>query len=443
MLQPQTHYARSGDVSVAYQVVGEGDIDLVLVYGWISQVEYLWENPGSRHVLERLASFARVIHFDKRGSGLSDRVATLPALEERMDDVRTVLDAVGSEHAAIFGLSEGGAMSILFAATYPERTSALILYGATAKLIADDDHPWGAPPEAVDATVDMVAALWGTGATAEIYAPSMAEDRGFREWWSRFERLGGSPGAMSALLKMNAEVDVRSVLPSIRVPTLVMHRRGDRAVNWRTGQYIAQHIPDAKWTIFPGIDHHIAAGDSDPIIDEVQEFLTGVRPAPEPDRVLCTVMFTDIVDSTKRAVELGDRRWREVLDAHNAAVRRELARFRGREVKTIGDGFLALFDGPARAIRCGQALNAAVETLGIRVRAGLHTGECELIGDDIGGVAVHIAARVSALAQGGEILVSSTVKDLVAGSGIRFAERGTFALKGVPDEWRLFSVAQP
>lgn len=441
-MQPTTtRYAQSGGVSIAYQVVGEGGLDLVLVPGWISHVEFMWEQPLVARFLSRLASFSRLIIFDKRGTGLSDRVAELPTLEQRMDDVRAVMDASGSEGAALLGMSEGGPMSALFAATYPDRTSALVLYGAMAKTIWSEDHPFGADPEVVRHSREGIEHYWGTGISSEVFAPSVADDERFRDWWARFERQGASPGAMRALFEMYAEIDVRHVLPAIRVPTLVLHRRGDRAVNWRASRYIADRVPGARFVLLPGIDHFSPAGDADALLDEIEEFLTGARHGPEIDRVLATVMFTDIVESTRRAAELGDRRWRDLLDAHHRLVRRELERYRGREVKTMGDGFLATFDGPARGIRCGSAICEGVRTLGIDVRTGLHTGECELIGGDVGGIAVHIAARVAAEAGPGEVLVSSTVKDLVAGSGIRFAERGTHRLKGVPDEWRLFAVA--
>ncbi len=437
--QPETRYAKSGDVNIAYQVTGGGPFDLVLVAGFISHLEYDWEDPGSRAFFERLTSFSRLIRFDKRGTGLSDRPGGLPDLETRMGDVRAVTDAAGSERAALFGYSEGGPMSCLFAATYPERTSALVLYGTYAKRRdPDDDYPWAPTREERLAYADEIERAWGSEADMARMAPGA--DPAMQRWWATRARAAASPGAARALILMNSEIDVRAVLPSIRVPTLVLHRSGDRDSRPAEGRYIAERIPGARFVELPG-DDHIPWIDADQIVDEVQEFLTGVRPAPEPDRVLATVLFTDIVGSTERAAALGDRRWRELLREHHALVRRELERFRGLEVDTAGDGFLATFDGPARAVRCARALVAALAESGIEIRAGLHTGECELLGDKVAGIAVHIGARVAALAEPGEVLVSSTVKDLVAGSGIEFEERGEHELKGVPGAWRLYAVA--
>ncbi len=437
-MQPETKYAKSGDVNIAYQVVGDGPLDLVFVHGFASHVEYAWEDPSLARFLRRLASFSRLILFDKRGTGLSDRVSVteLPTLEQRMDDVRAVMDAVGAERAALLGVSEGGPMSTLFAATYPERITALAMYGAFAGRF------FGLPasPEHVQPFLDAMERNWGQGFGVFLFAPSVADDESCRQWWARFERLALSPGAAVALVRMNVEIDIRHVLPAIRVPTLVLHRAGDRAVSVEQGRYMAEHISGAKYVELPGDDHAPWIGDQDAILDEIEEFLTGVRPAPEPDRVLATVLFTDIVGSTKRAAELGDRRWRDLLDGYYAVAHKELGRFRGREVKTMGDGFLATFDGPARGIRCACAVSDAALALGIESRAGLHTGECEVIGDDLGGIAVHIGARVAAMADAGQVLVSSTVKDLVAGSGIRFEDRGVHALKGVPGDWQLFAV---
>jgi len=438
-VQPETRYAKSGGVHVAYQVTGAGP-DLVLVPGWVSHVEYAWENSSFSRFLQRLASFSRLILLDRRGTGLSDRVAELPTLEERMDDVRAVMDAVGSERAALFGISEGGPMCMLFAATYPERTSALVLYGTLVKGMQDADASWAPPKEQVDIFLDVIGKAWGTGITLDLFGPSLAQDERERQYWARFERLAVSPGAARVLLQMVADTDVRHVLPTIRVPTLIVHRSGDRATPVEGARHIAAHIPEAKYVELPGEDHFAWIGDLDAVLDPVEEFLTGACQAPEPDRVLATVLFTDIVGSTARAAELGDQRWRDLLTSHHAVVRSELARFRGREVKTAGDGFLATFDGPARAIRCACAVRDAVRSLGIEIRAGLHTGECELMGDDVGGIAVHTGARVAASAAPGEVLVSSTVKDLVAGSRLRFADRGTHDLRGVPGEWRLFAV---
>jgi class 3 adenylate cyclase len=441
-MEPQTRYARSEDLHIAYQVVGAGPRDLVLVPPFVSHIEHYWEDPLVSRFLTRLASFSRLILFDKRGTGLSDRVPPdrLPTLEQRMDDVRAVLDAAGSQRAALFGPSEGGPMSALFAATYPQRTSALILYGTFASTIRDAGYPWAMDPKERDKVIQAISDRWGQGTYVDLLAPSLAGDERFRNWWARLERLGASPGAAMALRRMNGQIDIRQTLSAIRVPTLVLHRSGDLDTSIEEGRYLAAHIPGARFVDLPGADHLPWVGDQDTLLDEVQEFLTGTRPAAEPDRVLATVVFTDIVASTERAAELGDRRWRDLLFSHHAIVRRELERFRGREVKTVGDGFLATFDGPARAVRCACAIRDRVGGLGLSIRAGLHTGECELIGDDVGGMAVHIGARVAATARAGEVLVSNTVKDLVVGSGIQFVDRGSHRLKGVPGSWRLFAV---
>jgi class 3 adenylate cyclase len=444
-MPPETRYARSGDLNIAYQVTGEGPRDLVYVPGWVSNIEMMWEQPAMAHFLERLASFSRLILFDKRGTGLSDRVSNdeLPTLEQRMDDVRAVLEAVGSERSALFGHSEGGNMCVLFAATYPERTTALITLGSFAKRRdPDDDYPWAPDADDRGETVAEVERNWGhfRPEDVEYYAPSRVRDDVFVRNLERYFRRAASPGAAAALLRMNSYIDVRSVLPTIRVPTLVLHRVGDHDVNVAEGRYLASKIPGAKFVELSGDDHWLSAGDTDVLADEIEEFLTGTRPAPEPDRVLATVLFTDIVGSTERAVELGDRRWRELLGSHDAAVRRELERFRGREVDTAGDGFLATFDGPARAVRCALSIGEAVRQLGIEVRAGVHTGECELDGPKIRGIAVHTGARIASLAAPGEVLVSQTVKDLVSGSGLEFEDRGVHELKGVPGEWRVYAA---
>jgi class 3 adenylate cyclase len=437
-MQPETRYAKSGDVNIAFQVVGEGPRDLVLVPGFVSHLDLDWEEPRYAHFLQRLASFSRLIMFDKRGTGLSDRPGGLPDLETRMDDVRAVMDTVGSDRAALFGYSEGGPMCILFAATYPERTSALVLYGSYAKRRdPEDDYPWAATWEERQAYADQVEREWGNEADLGTMAPNA--DEAMVRWWHARARASASPGAAKALILMNSQIDVREVLPSIRIPTLVLHRRGDRDSTLEEGRYIAGRIPGARFIELEGQDH-APFMDPDQILDEVEEFLTGVRRGPESDRVLATVLFTDIVGSTERASELGDRRWRELLEQHHAVVRRHIERFQGREVDTAGDGFLAAFDGPARAVRCARAIGDALRELGIDVRAGLHTGECELVDDKVAGVAVHTGARVAGRAGPGEVLVSQTVKDLVAGSGIEFEERGEHVLKGVPGEWRLYAV---
>ncbi|MFN2541195.1 MAG: adenylate/guanylate cyclase domain-containing protein [Chthoniobacterales bacterium] len=440
-IPPPTQYVRSGDVHIAYQVVGEGPLDIVYVPGWLSHVELAWELPDLVHGFNRLASFSRLILFDKRGTGMSDPVPNdqLPTLEQRMDDVRAVMDAVGSERAAVFGASEGGNMSILFAATYPDRTIALCTFGCFSKRIWSPDYPWAPTPDERQLTYEAIERDWSTG--FKDLAPSLDPQRMAQH--VTYYRRSASPGAALALLKMNTQIDVRHVLPAIRVPTLVMHRKDDLDVKVEEGRYLAEHIPGARFLELPGADHAWWTQDCDAIVDAIQELLTGTKPAPEPDRVLATVVFTDIVDSTEHAARLGDRTWRELLDSHHALVRKELARFRGREIKTMGDAFIATFDGPARAVRCACSIRDDVPQLGIQIRAGVHTGEIELQAGDIGGIAVHIASRVIATAQASEVVVSSTVKDLSAGSGIGFSDRGKQILKGVPDEWRLFAVTSP
>jgi pimeloyl-ACP methyl ester carboxylesterase len=435
---PKTRYARSGDLHIAYQVIGEGARDLVYVPGWVSHVELAWEEPTLAKFLRRLASFSRLIMFDKRGTGLSDRVPNeqLPTLEQRIDDLRAVMDAVGSRRAAIFGFSEGGNLSALFAATYPQRTSALITFGTFAKRIWSPDYPWAPKAKEREQEYILLERQWGELMDLEDYVPSKAGDEAFLRRLATYFRRSASPGAGVALLRMNTQIDIRHVLPSIHIPTLVIHRTGDRDANVEEGRWIAGQIPNARFVELPGEDHLPWVGDSDAVLDEIEEFLTGVRPSPESNRVLATVLFTDIVDSTKHAAGLGDRAWHDLLESHHAIVRKELLRFRGHEVKTIGDAFVATFDGPARAVRCACGVRDAVAELGIQIRAGLHTGEIELTGGDIRGIAVHITARVIAAAQPGQVLVSSTVKDLSAGSGINFVDRGKQVLKGVPDEWR-------
>ena len=442
-MQPTTRYARSGSVSIAYQVVGDGPRDLVFVGGWVSHLESGWDEPLLARFRRRLASFSRLILFDKRGTGMSDRVpdANLPTLEQRMDDVRAVMDAAGSERAALFGQSEGASMAILFAATYPERTTAVVTFGAFASRIRHPDYPWAPTTEERQRFYELIERDWGGEMDMTELAPSMAHDDGFRRRLSTLLRLSASPGAALALARMNTEIDVRGILSAIRVPTLIMHRTGDRDANIEEGRYIAARIPGAKFLELPGSDHLPWVGDQAEVVDEIEEFLTGIRPAPEPDRVLSTVLFTDIVGSTERASSLGDSAWRDVLEQHHASVRRELAHFRGQEIATTGDGFLATFEGPARAVRCAVAIRDRMRESGLEVRAGVHTGECERMGDNIGGLAVHIGSRVAGLASPGEVLASSTVKDLVSGSGIVFVDRGAHSLKGIPGEWRVFRVA--
>ena len=437
---PTTQYARAGDVSIAYQVVGDGPIDLVIVPGYVSHVEMIWDNPGAVRMIERIASFARLILFDKRGNGLSDPVDGAPLLEERIDDVRAVMEAAGSTRAVLLGASEGVPMCLLFAATHPELVSALVLYGGMARSTWAPDYPWASPADALlESSMEMAPYLF-EGAALEVMAPSIADDPQARQAFARFQRYATSPSMLQQNFLMFLDIDVRAILPSVDVPTLVLHRHGDMAVNRRAAEWMAGQIPGAKYVELPGSDHLMYVGDTDRVLDEVEEFLTGSRRAADIDRVLATVMFTDIVDSTQRASSMGDRAWRDLLDAQNDVLRHELTRFRGREIKTLGDGMLATFDGPARAIRCALAITEAVRPLGIEVRVGLHTGEVELVGDDVAGIAVHIAARVGAKAGTGEVLVSGTVKDLVAGSGIAFTDRGEHVLKGIPDQWRLFAV---
>jgi pimeloyl-ACP methyl ester carboxylesterase len=442
--QPETQYARSGKVSIAYQVLGEGPPDLVFVPGVISNVEYAWQQPAVAAWLRSLASFSRVIWFDKRGTGVSDRVTDVPTLETRMDDVRAVMEEVGSEQAVLMGVSEGGPMSILFAATYPERASALILWGSDVKGVRTDDYPWAPSFDEAIRAVEEAAERWGRRDYCDEVlrnaAPSVADDEDFKRWWASYMRLGASPASAAALLRMNMEIDVRTVLPAIRVPTLILHRTDDRLVGVHNSRYIAERVPRARGVELPGADHFAWIGDTDRVLAHVEAFLAEVRQGAELDRRLATVLFTDIVGSTQKAAELGDRRWRELVAAHHARVRAELARFRGEEIDTAGDGFFASFDGPARAIRCACAITESVRELGIDVRAGLHTGECELVDGKVGGIAVHIGARVAARAAPSEVLVSSTVKDLVAGSGIEFSDHGVAELEGIPGEWRLFGV---
>jgi class 3 adenylate cyclase len=441
-MAPETRYARSGEVGIAYQVFGEGELDLVLAFPFLSHLDLIWENPLLSHFLRRLGSFARVIAFDRRGVGLSDPVPRPATLEERMDDVRAVMDAAGSERAALLGMSEGATMCMLFAATYPERTSALVLWGAMARSTAAADYPWAPPREAVqEAQDELIGPMWGQGTTIEIFSPSMAGEPRAREFQARVERQAASPMRVQQLLEMFLDTDVRGALPLIQAPTLVLHRRQDQAVNYRAGRWLAEQIDGGSYTELKGRDHFPWVGDSEAALAAIEEFLTGVRPALAPERVLATVLFTDIVDSTRLAAELGDQRWRDLLERHQQRVRDLLGRYDGREVKTTGDGFLAVFDGPSRAAQCARAIADEMPELGIEVRAGLHTGEVELIGDDVGGIAVHVAARIAALAGARTVFASRTVRDLAVGSGVEFEPAGRHALKGVPDEWDLYSVA--
>jgi pimeloyl-ACP methyl ester carboxylesterase/class 3 adenylate cyclase len=450
MKAPEVRYAQSGEVNIAYSVVGDGPLDVVFIGGWvISSLELAWEGPPAEFY-EGMASFCRLILFDKRGTGLSDRVAGIPDLETRMDDVRAVMDAAGSERAAIVGVSEGGPMTALFAATYPDRIAAAVLYGTYPSTLRRDDYPWGATREEIDRAIEERTRRWNEPGFIEEYltkglGPSFAGNEEVCRWWRRYLLTSASPGTVNQLSRMNLEMDVRHVLASVRVPTLVLHRRDDDSPVVESGRYIAERIPGAEFVELDGRDH-IWFADPGQIVAEVQRFLVsiwdrGEWDVVERDRILATVLFTDIVGSTAKAVELGDRAWRELLERHHVVVRRQLVRFQGTELDTAGDGFFASFDGPARAIRCACAITETVREFGLEVRAGLHTGECEVMNGKVGGIAVHIGARVAASAEAGEVLVSQTVKDLVAGSGIAFQERGLAELKGVPDEWRLYAVA--
>jgi len=437
---PVARYAKSGDLHIAYVVEGEGPIDLVWIPPWISQVEYLWSEPSLERVMARLTQFARVITFDRRGSGLSDPFFGAPTLEEQMDDVLAVMDAAGSERAAICGTLEGGPMAAMFAATYPERAEALVLYATFARATWAPGYEWAWPAEMRDQNMEKSVDLWGQGYVAAGVAPSQVSDPAFMEWAGRLERLAASPSVIRRIFKLIGEFDVRDVLPSIRVPTLVMHRTDDSFIKVEHSRYIASKIPDARYVELEGEENMFSLGDVEAVMGEIEEFLTGTRHEHEPDRMLATVLFTDICESTRRAAEMGDRGWRFLLERHDALFRQALDRHRGREVKRTGDGFLATFDGPARAIRCAASVAEAMGTLGLQIRAGLHTGELEVMDGDLGGLAVHIASRVMSHAGPNEVLVSGTVKDLVVGSGIEFEERGERELRGVPGEWRLYAV---
>jgi class 3 adenylate cyclase/pimeloyl-ACP methyl ester carboxylesterase len=438
----ETRYARRGDVHVAYQVLGEGEIDLVLVSEWFSHLEARWDIPSWDRFLRRLSSFSRLISFDKYGIGLSDPAppGSLPTLEEWMDDVRAVMDAAGSERAAILGAGDGGTMASMFAATYPDRTNSLILANSAARLSWAQDYPLGMPSAQQEMLIRLVEQTWGTSEFAAATNPSLAQEPSAQEEAAKYTRLAASPATAATVIRMLLQLDIRPILPSIRVPTLVLHRRDNRVLTIDNGRYLAEQIVGAKFVELPGADFALGIGDVDSVVDEVEEFLTGARASVDTDRVLATVLFTDIVGSTERAAELGDQHWRDVLDAHDRLAERQLARYRGVLVKATGDGLFATFDGPARAIRCTLALRDGLRGMGVEIRSGLHCGEIERRGPDVSGLAVHIAARVQAVARPGEVLVTRTVKDLVAGSQIAFVDRGAHGLKGVPDEWQLFAV---
>jgi class 3 adenylate cyclase len=433
-MQPTTRYAKSGEVHVAYQVFGEGP-DLVMAPGFVSHIENYWDEPRVARFLSRLGSFCRVVLFDKRGTGLSDRVANQPAMDERMDDLRAVMDAVKIERAVQFGISEGGSLATLFAASHPERSQSLIVYGGFARFL----H-WIPTDEGFDALISYIDEHWGSGESLPWFAPSWANDAALRQWWGKFERLGASPSAAIALMRMNREIDISGILHSVKIPTLIIHLTDDTLVSVEGGRELAAGIPGARLDEIPGKDHlPFLAGES--VLAEIEEFVTGSRSSVVVDRVLATVVFTDIVDSTKRAEAKGDLAWRDLLDAHDKTVRQELSRFRGKEVKSLGDGFLATFDGPARAIHCANAIRDSLQQLGVPVRIGVHTGEVELAEDDVRGIAVHIASRVAHIGGPDDVLVSRTVKDLVAGSGIKFEDFGTHILKGIPEGWQVFRAA--
>ncbi|HUO74868.1 MAG TPA: adenylate/guanylate cyclase domain-containing protein [Solirubrobacteraceae bacterium] len=440
MAVPETRFTKAGDLSIAYQVVGDGDVDVILVPQWLSNIEQYWEHPAAAYFLRRIAAFSRLIMFDKRGTGLSDPAPGTQTLEERMDDVLAVMDAAGSERAVLLGPSEGGPMAALFAATYPERCVSLILYGACARWLQAPDYPQGRPPELVKAGGQIWIDGWGSGKSLAVLAPSLARDGNFRQWWGKFERHSVRPGMVGPIFETINQIDVRAVLPAIRLPALIVHRRGDRLVDVANGRYLAANIPGARYVELDGEDHIYFAGDQDALLDEIEEFVTGSRGMHDPDHILATVMFTDIVRSTEHAARLGDRRWHDLMADHDQLMARQIAVYRGRTIRSTGDGVFAAFDGPARAIRCALAAVQAAHALDVDIRAGLHTGECQLAGNDLAGVTVHIGARIADLAEPSQVLVSGTVRDLVVGSNIAFQYRGVESLQGVPGEWRLFTV---
>jgi class 3 adenylate cyclase len=438
--RPETSYAWNDGTAIAYQVVGTSGPDLLLAPGSVSHLEVLWDEPRVRRFLRRLAGFCRLLIMDPRGLGLSDRLTEIPTIEERVDDLLSVLEAAGSERATLFGNADTGPSCIAAAVSHPQRVGGLILLGTYAKASRSDDYPWGWTEEEWADFRQDVKDNWGTMVREDLVAPSMVGDQAFLQWAATLMRLGASPRAILLLAEMTKSVDVRPLLSRIAVPTLVMHRIGDRINEVDNGRYLADRIPGARWVELPGDDFLLWAGDTDAIVDEVEEFITGRRGGAEPTRVVATVMFTDVVGSTERARALGDRAWADLLEVHNARVRAELRRFGGREIDTAGDGFLASFDSPASAIQCAQAVHGSVREIGAELRIGLHTGECEVVEDKLRGVAVHIGARVGSKAGAGETFVSQTVKDLVAGSGIEFQDRGLHELKGAPGEWHLYSV---
>jgi pimeloyl-ACP methyl ester carboxylesterase/DNA-binding CsgD family transcriptional regulator len=433
-------YARSGDVNIAYQVVGDGPIDLVLVLGWVSHLAYVWELPAMAAFLNRLASFSRLILFDKRGCGMSDRVHPLPTLEQRMDDVRAVMDAVGSQRAALLGISEGGVMSALFAATYPERTAGLIIDGSYPSALRRPGYPWGITEAEFDQRMELVKEVWDKVVGMERYAPSQVDNPEVASWWFTFKQMSASPGDAAELMRMNTLIDIRDILPAIRVPTLIVHARGDKIAPIEAGRYFAQHIPDARLLELDSDDHWPYFGDADLVLGEVQEFLTGVRGRPAAETMLATVLCTNVTQAGAHAVWLGDKRWNELVDRHHRVVRKALAKYSGREIEAGEHGVTAVFDGTARAVRCALDVRDQLLELGLRIRAGLHAGECEIHGGRPRGVALEVASSVMGAAQPGEVLVSGTVKDLVVGSGLEFADRGSREFAGVPGSWSLFAA---
>ncbi|MFQ5967213.1 MAG: adenylate/guanylate cyclase domain-containing protein [Acidimicrobiia bacterium] len=443
MTVPETRFAKNGDVHIAYQVVGEGPIDLVYFGATVSHVELIWEQPSAARFLERLASFSRLIMFDKRGVGMSDPVTgnQFPTLEERLDDVRAVMNAAGSDEAVLFGNSEGGALAVLMATAHPGRVSGLVLFSCYARLAREPDYPYGIPLEAWGRTLAAVEASWGSPDVMDVVFPSLHDDEASRQSWSSFARRATTVGGILTQLQMNYETDVSHLLPLVQAPTLVLHGKRELWVRPEHGRYLAEHTPGARYVELATADHLPFTDAASAVADEIQEFLTGTREAADPDRMLTTVLFTDVVDSTARAAGEGDLHWRELLDRHDQIVRRELERYRGQEVRHTGDGFLATFDGPARAIRCGRAIAEDVRDAGLEVRVGIHTGEVEVRGPHLDGIAVHIGARVAAEARPGEILVSQAIPPLVVGSGLEFEDRGSYELRGVPGQWQLFRVA--
>ena len=433
-------YARSGDVNIAYQVVGDSPIDLVLTFGWVSHLAYIWEQPAIARFLNRLASFTRLILYDKRGTGMSDRVYPLPTLEQRMDDVRAVMDAAGSERAAVMGISEGGVMSTLFAATYPERTIGLIINGSYPSWLQRPYYPWGVSSERREKALATVEETWAQGTGMHAYAPSQLSNPEVEAWWGRFKQMSASPRDGSDLIHMNGLIDIGGILPSIRVPTLVIHATGDKVAPIEAGRYFAEHIPGARLLELDSNDHWFYFLDADLVLGEIQEFLTGARAAAPPDTMLATVLSTEVAQAGAHAVFLGDRRWHELVDRHHAVVRKALAQYHGREVEAGERGITAVFDGTARAIRCALDVRDELLHLGLRIRAGVHAGECEMTGGRPRGVALHVASSVMEVAQPGEVLVSGTVKDLVVGSGLEFSDRGVRVFSGIPGSWALFAA---